>query len=352
MWKPRPGATASGDEFIAARALFASLHEEALWNPWVLDDRASEIEQAKAVMEQWTRAEPRLKQMTRKELKQLLAREREEFAAQQTEANSRREIRRALYDPQRDQARLALLEQEAWLTMQQCDRQQLLDGTGFPAMQADRRAIAVKECDTAIARIRPLVDRTRAEIGDPETVIDQQGWLPAERRERSLSRFSWERREAIRQLRVEVVALEGAFPDIRGRKERADARRALAEQQARLDEWVAIPALTSEQMCSECQRPAAWHLTGLLTAIGWQAPCLAWPYWSDRIRQAREMLLDRARRSDPIEAPRARPQPLAKVPSGIPISEVVSMLTELQAQHPDAEVRRAKDNGWELWSSD
>lgn len=47
-----------------------------------------------------------------------------------------------------------------------------------------------------------------------------------------------------------------------------------------------------------------------------------------------------------------KPQPLAIVPSGLPIADVVAKLTELQQQFPDAEVRRGRANRWELWNPD
>lgn len=44
-----------------------------------------------------------------------------------------------------------------------------------------------------------------------------------------------------------------------------------------------------------------------------------------------------------------KPQPLATIQSGLPIAEIASRLQQLQAQFPDAEVRRGRANRWELW---
>jgi hypothetical protein len=44
-----------------------------------------------------------------------------------------------------------------------------------------------------------------------------------------------------------------------------------------------------------------------------------------------------------------RPQPLAVIPSGLPIAEVLQRLQDLKVKHPDAEVRRGNRNKWELW---
>jgi hypothetical protein len=38
------------------------------------------------------------------------------------------------------------------------------------------------------------------------------------------------------------------------------------------------------------------------------------------------------------------------IPSGLPIAELTARLTELQTQHPDAEVRRGEGNSSELWA--
>ena len=69
------------------------------------------------------------------------------------------------------------------------------------------------------------------------------------------------------------------------------------------------------------------------------------------MREARQMLESFAKRREAEAAPppQPKPRPLAVVPSGLPIAEVVTKLTELQAQFPDAEVRRCRANRWELW---
>jgi hypothetical protein len=56
------------------------------------------------------------------------------------------------------------------------------------------------------------------------------------------------------------------------------------------------------------------------------------------------------REVEPPTPPKPKPQPLAVIPSGLGIAEVVATLSELQAQYPDAEVRRGRANRWELWA--
>jgi hypothetical protein len=40
LWKPKPGTTATGEEFRRARSLILEVHRDASWNPWVEEERA------------------------------------------------------------------------------------------------------------------------------------------------------------------------------------------------------------------------------------------------------------------------------------------------------------------------
>lgn len=87
-----------------------------------------------------------------------------------------------------------------------------------------------------------------------------------------------------------------------------------------------------------------------VTPIGRQAPCPAWPSWRKRIEKARALLIEAANKRVQPEAARPVPQRVAVIPSSLPITEVTSRLTELQAEYPDAEVRRGRSSTRELWS--
>lgn len=255
LWKRRRGATSTAEEFVEARTRFVQIHEESFWSPWVLEERAAALEHAQSVMRQWSRAEPGFRQMTMEEVREDWAREDAEQAAQRAEAEQGRQLRQAQYDPERERLRLSLLELEGYLRMKQLDRQGLVDQTSFPAMLDDRREVAVRECDADIALLQPQVNALREQLGDPETVVDQAGRFPAERRKLLLGMFATERRDAVHRLRPEVVELTTALEHVRGRKERTEAREQLAKRQAQLDEWLAVPAVSEDEMCSECPRP-------------------------------------------------------------------------------------------------
>lgn len=350
FWKQRRSATSTAEEFVEARTLFIRIHEDAEWSPWALDDRAPEIERAMAVMRQWQRAEPgfRLRQIA--DVKAEWAQEDEERAARIAEERQARERRKADYDPELEQSRLMLLELEGWLAMEQFQRQGLIDETLLPGMDAGGRADRVRECDREIAACQRRLDGLRDAVADPERVVDRDGYLPAERRELSLRLFASRRQTAVRELRPKILELSVALDGTRGRKERAEARKQLADTQALLDDWLQVPALGAEDMCSECPQPVKWHLTGRVTPIGWQAPCPAWPGWRKRVEKARALLVEAANKREQPEAARPEPQCVAVIPSSVPIGEVASRLTELQAQYPNAEVRRGRGNSWELWS--
>jgi hypothetical protein len=44
-----------------------------------------------------------------------------------------------------------------------------------------------------------------------------------------------------------------------------------------------------------------------------------------------------------------KPKPIAVIPSGLPIADIMARLAEIQTDHPDAEVRRGRANRWEIW---
>ena len=58
LWRPVPGASASADKFIQAGSLIHEIYEQRRWNPWLIEDRAKEHDDALKICEQWTRARP------------------------------------------------------------------------------------------------------------------------------------------------------------------------------------------------------------------------------------------------------------------------------------------------------
>jgi len=348
LWKPRPGATASGEEFRRARSLILEIRRDASWNPWVEEDRAQEYEQAMAVLEQWTRAEPGFRPRTSEEFDARIAAWDVEFEARNAERDRQRAARVALYDQGREQARLALLEQQAILRHRGQELDDLRARRRFPAMAEQPRRQQIAELEESVAGALTAIVRLQEEVGDVEAVVDRWGWLPRERRELALTLFSVRRRAEVRSLRDRVTEQRATLQATKGRAERTPIRAALDRDTQRLEFLVAIPPLEAAEMCSECVSPATWHgyvTTGANLDAG---PCPAWPRWAERIRKVREMLAA-AVKDKPTQPPPPKPEPLAVIPSGLPIAEVMRQLAESQAKYPDARVRRGNRNRWEIW---
>ncbi|QFG23725.1 hypothetical protein [Actinomadura sp. WMMB 499] len=350
LWKPKPGATATAEEFTAARTSFREINRDGRWNPWVLDERRAELDEAMAIMDQWTRAEPGHRRLTMKQMEARWEREDRRLERERAAADKQREARKKHYDPERAQARLSLLEDQSFFEHLQTELVAFRDGSRSPGMESIKRQKEMAELETKIESAQKSVKRLEAEVGDPEEVIDENGWLPSERRDDLLLQYKYDREFAVRDLRKQLAELQSAYKASKDRKERSDLRSKISISQRKIDDLLAVPELAAEQMCSECATPMFKH--GWVTPP-YDGPCPAWPGWAKQIQRAREILRTAAeankRDKKPPVPPPPKPEPLAIIPSGLPIAEITARLTELQKQFPDAEVRRGRANRWELW---
>jgi len=339
LWKPKRGATASFEEFGAARETFKEITTDSRWNPWVREDRQDEYDRALEVMDQWRRAELGHRMLTTKQIETRWARQDRQRQEARTKLKHQREARKAHYDEQRAEARLSLFEHRSAVQHEELELTGYLDGTKFPKMDEGRRRAKIDSLRKSIEVRHQEIDHLKPIVGDPEAVIDQNGWLPHERREAMLLHYRFERERRVRKLRTEI-------PELATTVERND-RWKVDSLRRDLDALLAVPPLTADDMCSDCPTPIAQH--------GWTTPpstgpCAAWPRWRARVQQAWKILEAGSRESTKPAAPQApKPQPLATIPSGLPIAEVTRRLQELQSQFPDAEVRRGRANRWELW---
>jgi hypothetical protein len=354
LWKPRPGATASAVEFTQARSLMMEILALEAWNPWVIEDRAQEYEAAMAVFGQWTRAEPGFRRKTPAELQadheRWLADVRATTKAETARCDQERAARAASYDPKRARARLALLEQQAVLAMDTEELDGMATGEWYPLMPEGDRQRRLAELNRNIGHTSALVDELSQQAGDVETVADEHGWLPSERRDLALTLFKARRVTEVRELRERVTARRAELGEAKGRSARAPLRDALRKDTRRLEFLETIPPLTASDMCSECVTPAGWHgfRFELSDACPERGPCPAWPLWQQRVHEARQILLSSAAKKAAPPAP-PKPQPLAVIPSDLPIEEVITRLSAIQASHPGATVRRGSRNRWEVW---
>lgn len=330
LWKPRKGATASAGEFVAARTLFIELNHEAMWNPWVRDEREADIDGAAEIMGQWQKAEPGHRPMTIKQWEAQQARRERARDKERAKDEARRERDKERSDERRFNARLRLLEVQSRLDYEVTELTGYRDGTRFPAMDAKRREQGIQELEGNVERLQAEVDELVPVVGDPEDVVDEHGWLPRDRRQHTWCSYWRERERKVRELKENVPELEAALKACTDKAERREHRAKLAEASRKLDGLLAEGPFAAEQMCSECATPMAHH--------GW-----VWPPGSPCPASKR-------REAKALPSPKPKPQPLAVVPSGLPIAEVVAKLSELQQQYPDAEVRRGRANRWELWA--
>jgi hypothetical protein len=347
LWRPKQGASSSPQEFLAARALFIELHQDSGWNPWVLEDRTDDLERAQTVMTEWTRAEPGHRTMTKKQLDEKMARWDRDFKLRQAAIDERREKDKGRFDAETAHARLSLIERQSRLDYEEEELARFLDGTRFPAMPADRRRDEIAKLGSSIASLRESVEGLAATVGDLEVVVDEHGWLPSDRRERMLVFFRLDRERDVRELRIKLTELRAQLDSTTDRYVRAKLRAEVDRASRKLQDLLDITELTVDDMCSECPTPMSKH--GWVTPP-FTGPCPAWPRWAARLREARGIFERVIARTDPPPPP--KPEPLAVVPSGLPISEVMARLAEIQETYPDAEVRRGRANRWEVWPSD
>jgi len=354
LWKPSPGATVSAAEFTHARSLVMEILALETWNPWVMDDRGAEFEAALAVFGQWTRAEPGFRRKTPAELQadheRWLADLQATTKAETAQRHQERAARAVSYDPERARVRLALLEQHAVLAMDTEERDGIAAGEMYPLMPEEERQRRLAELDRKIGHTSVVVGGFSQQAGDMETVADEHGWLPSERRDLALTLFAARRVTEVRELRERVTARRAELEEAKGRSARAPLRDALRKDTRRLEFLEAIPPLTASDMCSECLTPVGWHgfLFELSDACPERGPCPAWPLWQQQVHEAREILLSSvAKRATPPAPP--KPRPLAVIPSDLPIEEVITRLSAVQVSHPGATVRRGSRNRWEVW---
>jgi len=347
LWRAKPGATSTFEERAWVAAFYIELHLDRFWNPWRMEEETAELERAHAVMNEWERAEPGFTLITDEELEAKFARQdrdwdqwREEYA-KRVDANEQR------YDPEREQARLELLEVQSWLRHEVAGIAKLRSGEAYPKMDPQRRAQQIAELDERIGRHQAVVERLSPIVGDPEDVVDEHGLLPSDRRPTMLYYYREWRVQKVQRLRAEIAEVDAGMATAEDKAERSRLGIQRQIRKCQLDEWLAVPRMRAEDMCADCLTPTAYHEQGGPFTGG---PCSAWPENAKKLREVREMLRHAARSNAPSpQLGRSKPQRLAVVPSGLPIAEVVNQLQKLQKQYPDAEVRRGRANRWELW---
>jgi hypothetical protein len=200
------------------------------------------------------------------------------------------------YGEERHEARLAMLEDQMSLRRVEEDLTSFRDGTLFPGHP--RRDEQIAKLEKERARWQSSVAELSAKVGDPETVVDQRGRLPAERREMNLLTFGFDRQREVKELRTEIAQLDdrikaGGKP----RDSKLAAERSVL--QMRLEVLLRIPPLKPEDMCADCTRPLLLH--GWRMSPDGQNYCIAWPRNRAHRKKAYEMFQEMVRQNQERE---------------------------------------------------
>lgn len=350
-WTRKPDADSTPEQFLAALEAFLSMHSvAAAWDWWREGQAKQERDRLERVVFGWDNG---ASSSTEEEAEAFAADYMKKFdtdLARDRRNRQRRATRQ--YDPERSKDRLQVLRWESDAAF--------FTHVAAKPKTAEQKAVAEQRSTSALEKAAEL----RASIGgDLERVIDVHGFTPAERREHHLrSHMDYWRHRRLRDWSV------------------SDKRRFKA--------LLAMPPLTAVDMCSECEAPAAWHAYDISLRLfrpapepGSQAEAIAraMPGWWERCPACSAYQIEHVWGGEgslpgfdgeqyvamlppllkalfgpaPEHKPKATPpkaKPLAVIPGGLPVDEVLVRLAEAQKRHPDVEIRRGSGDGWELWS--
>jgi hypothetical protein len=350
-WTRRPETKTSPAQFLAALGEFITMYSPAAsWTWWREGQPKQERKRIEQLVFGWENGAP---SSTPEEAEAFAANYMKDVNADIARDRRNRQRRAARhYDTEREMNRLRVLRLES-------DAAFFTHVTARP-ISPEQRGVAEGRAATALTEASSL----REALGrDLERVIDVHGLTPPERREHHLrSHIEYWRHPLLREWST------------------TDKRRFKA--------LLSMPPLSPEDMCSECEAPDAWHDYDISIRLFHPAPerdshseALArlMPGWWERCPACTAYKIEHAWGGKgtlpgftgeqyvgmlppllkaiygpvPERKPRAKaaakPRPLAVIPSGLSVDEVMTRLARAQKQYPEAEVRRGAGDGWELW---
>ncbi|GAA3871211.1 hypothetical protein GCM10022381_12900 [Leifsonia kafniensis] len=350
LWRPKPEATSTFEEFLHAQGRWLEIWHETNWNPWRTDELAPELAHVEQVTSEWQRAEPSFRPLTNRQLGARMGEITRRVHAERLADEVRWERDKERYDSEREKARFALLEREVVQASMGRELAQHHAGTLFPMMPADRRAKEVADLEATIERNHAEIVRLAALVGDREDVVDEEGKLPRDRRKWNIIWYGVTRRDQVEEFNASIGSLREKIAETMDRSEKSSLRIQLSSEERCLAGLLAVPRLEAEQMCADCYTPQFQHASG--GDIYSSRPCPRWPMHAARMEHVWEILRSASKRAHPTAPEPPKPQPLATLPGSLPISEVIERLSTLQKEHPDAVVKRGRSNRWELWPKD
>jgi hypothetical protein len=217
VWTRRPGCTSTGAEFLIALEEFSTLRDvSTVWSWWQDGREQHEHDRVMKALEQWDNNAPE------RPIAEFEAEFNSRFDKQREQEKRRRAELAAQYDKDRDDLRLRLLRTES-------DAAFFAHVLEKPASPGQR-----EDAERRLATARSAAEEMRQRVGDPEQVIDKNGYLPAGRRARNLD-------EHMHYFRHRMLR-EWATTDKR-----------------RFNALLKMPMPDPSAMCSECQAPTQWH---------------------------------------------------------------------------------------------
>lgn len=220
-WKRSPETSSSAQELFAALKKLSELSTvEYQWNLWQKGRISQESERVWSTLAGWDHADPppggypsTEEYKTRRDIKR-------------AELEEERRTRAASYDQELSHARIRLLSEEATAGFM---RNVL---TAPTSQKQQEKAEELRESSEQKSA------ELRRQIGDPDSVVDDNGDLPPERRKQHLSEhMTFFRHELLRKL--------------------------ASGQRQRFNQLFAMHPPNSSDMCSECQAPKDWHNYGI-----------------------------------------------------------------------------------------
>lgn len=344
LWRRLPGYTSTFEAFVEAGVQWMEIFHETQWNPWRKEELQVASELARALREEWTRAEPGHQMMTEEEFAAWMADLDRERDARRAAEDARWERDKVHYSEDREHARYALLEREANRARLEDEIEGLRSGELFPGMPPDARAKRIAGLEADRDHNEAEISKLAKTVGDPEAVVDVHGRLPRDRRPLTLVGYDCHRRFRVDELQTSIAAQRESLSTEKDRTKKSSLRARVAGMERELTALLAVPRLTPEDMCADRDTPMTQHLASGSDARG----CPHWPLRAARMKQAREdvrRILEETRPAGPLPP---KPEPLATVPGNLGIGEVIERLKALQAKHPDAVIKRGRANRWEL----
>lgn len=346
-WKRLPDCASTFDELLQARSRWMEIFRETRWNPWRTEELADEQEHARDVMRRWMRAEPDHRYLTKRELGARQGAITRKHNARYKADQERWERDKQHYDPERENARFALLEREAIRARQTRELDAYRSGERFPSMAADRRAKEIDDLEAKLSTNEAEIVRLSDVVGEREEVLDEEGRLPRDRRLGSLISYGIRRHDQVPKLQQSTAELRECIKGTKNRAEKSKLDAQLWSEDRHLQALLLVPILSAEEMCADCCFPQYQHASGGETHES--RPCPRWPHYAAQMERVWEILRSASKQTKPGEPEPPKLQPLATLPGNLAITELIDRLSALQQEHPNAVVSHGRANRWKLW---